>query len=148
VSSPAGPPDLQAPPRLLGMLHEGRPATPPEIEAAITAVLVRIDQGVAWQTREEQRLQQLETAYDLAYARALLAAPKGAADVRKAHAVLALEQQQVERDVQRSKVKVMREAMHNLRSLQSGLQTIARSVNASLQGGGSVGPDRDYRRTG
>lgn len=140
-------PSLEAPPRILGMLDEGRPATPPEIEAAITAVLVRLDAGVAWQTREEQRLQQIETAYELAYARALLAAPKGSADQRKAHAVLALEQQQIERDVQRAKVKAMREAMHNLRSLQSGLQTIARSVGVSLQGGGSNygGGQRDRR---
>lgn len=134
-------PDLTAPPRILGMLQDGRPVTPNDIEQGLVAVLSRLDAGVSWQTREEQRLQQLDTAYQLAYARALVGA-KGAADVRKAFALLACEPMFVELQVQTAKVKAMREALHNLRSLLSGLQTIGRSVGASLQAGGGNGQHR------
>lgn len=139
---PAPPPALAPPPRLLDRLRSGQIITPGDCEASLVAIVEKIDQGVGYQSEQERRLARLEEEYRTAYARALLAAGERSADLRKARAEVATEELGAELAVQRIVVKTTRDAMHNLRSLLSGVQSVTRSVVASYGAGGGPGDPR------
>lgn len=135
----APPEQVAPPPRLLDRLRTGQVITPMDVEASLVALVEKLDQGVAFQSEQERKLARMEEEYRVAYARALLASGERSADLRKARAEVATAELGDELAVQRVVVKTTRDAMHNLRSMMTGVQTIARSVAASYGVGGGPG---------
>jgi hypothetical protein len=139
-TQPPPPEQVTPPARVLQHVRSGHVLTPAEIEHDLAAVLEKIDQGFAYQARVERELGDLEHRYSIDYARALASSPAGAADTRKAYAVLHTEDLAAELSVKRVQVKVVRDAMHNLRSMLTGVQSLARSVGASMGAAGQHHP--------
>lgn len=109
------------------------PYGPADVEHQLLDIAARIERGVHFQRSWEERHYYAKVAYELASAHALVNADGGDAATRKAQALLACESEFLELMVCETMIKAIRETMHNLRSLQSGYQTVARSVGASMQ---------------
>lgn len=117
------------------------PYGPADVEHQLVHTAGRIERGMHFQRSWEEQLHYAKVAYELAYARALSKrAEDGPADVRKALALLDCEGQYLRLSVCETMVRAARECMHSLRSLQSGYQTVARSVGASMQNLPQRGP--------
>lgn len=144
VDGPPPPEQVAPPPRILARIRSGKLTTPADVEDALVAVLEKLDQGVAFQSAEERKLARLEEEYRVAYARALLAAQNVCRTdaLRKAHAELATAELGDALSVQRITVKTTRDAMHNLRAILTGVQSLGKSVAASYNAGGGPGDPR------
>lgn len=113
-----------------------RPYTPDEVEQEIVDTLDRIERGAGFLTTREEQRAAAKLAYEIAYARARFRSEARSADQRNDEALL--ECLELYEDWQQLELvcRTAREGMHNLRSKLSGLQTVSRSVNAALGGGG------------
>ena len=109
------------------------PYGPADVEHQLLDIAARIERGVHFQRSWEERHYYAKVGFELASARALVDATGGDAATRKAQALLDCEHEYLELMVCETMIKAIRETMHNLRSLQSGYQTVARSVGASMQ---------------
>lgn len=114
------------------IIRPDQPYTPLDIERQLLDIDGRIERGMAFQAEWEDELYAASLAYDLAYARAINRSAATSADKRKAEALLACQDEYVRMRTAESMVRTVREVMHNLRTLQTGFQTVARSVAAAL----------------
>lgn len=149
VSSTPGPPPAvrgEMPARDLGVVQAEDPIAarvviidptlpygPQDVEHQLLDINGRIERGVHFQRYWEERHFVAKSEYEIGYARAMVKAQGGSADVRKANALLACEDQWRELQLCEAMVRAVRETMHNLRSLQSGYQTVSRSVGESMR---------------
>jgi hypothetical protein len=118
------------------------PYTPENVEHEIIDMVARLNSGARFQAGKERELQQAEVAFELSYARKLLEAPGRSQDMRKAWAVLQVEEEWTRVQVLRQVVRTTREGMHTLRAQLSGLQTVNRSVGAAA--GTGYAPQRNH----
>lgn len=114
----------------------GRPYTPDEVEKELVVTLDRIERGAGWLTTQEEKRGAAKLAYEIAFAKARFRSDGRSAEQRNDDAMLQCldlyeEWQQLE-----LVCRTAREGMHNLRSILSGLQSVARSIGAALGGGG------------
>ena len=121
----------------VGAIDATQVLTPAEIELHITDVVARIDRGTAFERVCLEDATAKRRAADLVYARAMAAA-SGAADQRKARAMVAAEVEETAAVNAEMMLRATRDTMHNLRSQLSGLQSLAKSVTASMGVGGSA----------
>lgn len=129
----------------LDVINPTQPYTAVMVETRMIDVVARLDRGMHFERLCLEELYRLELEYDLEYARAILDAAKGggAADVRSAHAKVAVGELYARLQVARLKTKATAVAMHNLRSELSGYQSIAKSVAASF-GAAGLSPERPF----
>jgi hypothetical protein len=118
----------------VNVIDATRPYTPAEVEAQLIDIEARLDRGAHFQRIWEERAYRTKMAYTLANARALVDSRAGSADVRRAEALLACQQQYEDQALADMMVRAVRESMHNLRSQLSGYQSIARSVGTTISG--------------
>lgn len=109
------------------------PYGPEQVEYQLLRIEGQLERGIHFQRFWEERLHYAKVAFELANARALVAATGGDAGTRKAQALLACEQEYMELAVCETMVRSVRECMHTLRSLQTGYQTISNSVGATYR---------------
>jgi len=109
------------------------PYGPMDVEHQLLDINARIERGVHYQRYWEERGFSAKAGYELAWARAIVDSSGGAADVRKAQALLRCEGEYLELQLCETMIRAVRETMHNLRSLQSGMQTVSRSVSDSMR---------------
>lgn len=110
--------------------------TPVDVERVLVDIERRLEAGQLYQRVWERRLYEVSIAHELAWARAITASSAGAADMRKADATIKCIDTlaaKLEADIM---TRAVRETMHNLRSMLSGFQSIARSVGASMTASG------------
>jgi hypothetical protein len=107
-----------------------------DIEMQLVSIEARLEQGQLFQRVWEMRALSAEIAYELAYAQAITDSQATSADRRKAEAILACQEQLVAKLTAKTMSKAVADTMHNLRSMLSGYQSIARSVGSSMQVGG------------
>lgn len=112
-----------------------QPYTPADIEARILDATNRLERGLSTEARLTMEASDLKTEFELEYARALNAAQAGAADQRKARAMLAVEPLFRQLRTKESELAAMRGVLHSLRSALSGYQSVNRSVTASFNAG-------------
>lgn len=122
---------VSPPPGILTMLHSGAVVTPQQCEEAIAAICIKIDQGTAVQAGIEEAARLAKLAYDGAYALAITRSEARSADRREAEARVATAELEAAMTAHVLKARLTEKAMHNLRSMLSGVQTIAKSVGAS-----------------
>jgi hypothetical protein len=115
-----------------GQAYADRPYTPVEVELEITGILSRIERGAGFQTTKVEECAAAKLEYDLAYARALLRSTARSKELREAEAMLACRDQYERWKLLELTVKTTSEGMHNLRSMLSGFQSVARSIGVSL----------------
>lgn len=113
-----------------------RPYTPDEVERELVVVLDRIERGAGYLTTQEEKRGAAKMAYEIAFARARFRSDGRSSEQRNDDALLQCldlyeEWQQLE-----LVCRTAREGMHNLRSILSGLQSVARSIGSALGGGG------------
>ena len=113
-----------------------RPYTPEEVERELVDTLDRIERGAGFLTTKEEERAAAQLAYDLAFARALISSTARSKELREAEAMLACRDEYERVRLLDLTCRTAREGMHNLRSKLSGLQTVSRSVNDALRGGG------------
>jgi len=111
-----------------------RPYTPEEVEREIVDTLDRIERGAGFLTTKEEERGAAQLAYDLGYARALIASTARSAEQRNAEAMLACEELYERVKLLDLTCRTAREGMHNLRSKLSGLQSVLRSASDALRG--------------
>lgn len=112
--------------------------TPVDLEMRILDVLARLEMGAVFERHAIDDAARKELAWKEAYWIAKEASEAGAADRREADAMvktldlyrLHLEAAWV--------AKAVKATMHNLRSILSGYQSVAKSVSADMNAGGSV----------
>jgi hypothetical protein len=110
-----------------------QPYGPQDVEHQLLDIAGRIERGVHFQRYWEERHFAAKSAYVQKSARERLKAKGGAKDMRDAAVVVACAEEWRELELCEAMVRAVRETMHNLRSLQSGYQTVARSVNDSTR---------------
>lgn len=109
------------------------PYGPREVEEQLLDIEARLERGMHYQRYWEEREFAAESAWTASSARARLEDTSGAKDIRDARVQVACQAQWDELLLCRTMVKSMRETMHTLRSLQSGYQTVSRSVSESMR---------------
>jgi hypothetical protein len=115
-----------------GQAYASRPYTPEEVELEIVGILSRIERGAGFQTTKEEQLAAARLEYDLAYARALIRTTARSKELREAEAMLACQEQYERMRLLELTVKTSAAGMHNLRSMLSGFQSVAKSIGVSL----------------
>lgn len=115
--------------------------TPEEVERHILDVLARLECGALFERQTVERHHRAVDAWDRAFFRAINTSQATSADKRKAEAMVACDDAGLSRE--KFEAEMVREAakstMHNLRSVLSGYQSVARSVGVMYQAGGSPG---------
>jgi hypothetical protein len=115
------------------VIDSSAPYTPADVEAQLVEVAAKLERGVHYQRYWEERAYRATMAREMAWSRAIMKhRGSGAADVRKAAATIDCELEIAEDLLCQTMIKAMRETMHNLRSLQTGYQTISNSVRSSF----------------
>ncbi len=117
-------------------LDPRQPYTPVEIEQRILDAVNRLERGTSHEARLVQESEQLKTEFELSFARAVHASNAGAADTRKAQALVACEDQLRALRAKEAERDAMKGVLHSLRSALSGYQSVGRSVTAAYQTGG------------
>jgi len=115
--------------------------TPEMLEQQILDVVRRIDAGTLYESELIGRAYATAQAYELAFAKARARSEGGAADDRKAAALVSCEAEFNAMTEAEMMKKIVAAAMHNLRASLSGYQSVLRSIGASYQTGGSPGPN-------
>jgi hypothetical protein len=107
---------------------------PMEVERAMLDANRRLELGLKHEANLIAAADQFKVEYELAYARSVAGSHAGAADQRKAEAVLASEPEYRRwRDAVAAR-DAMRSITHTLRSTLSALQSVSRSVGVSYTG--------------
>ena len=123
---------------LLATIDPTMAYTPVDLEMRILDVLARLEQGAVFERHAIDDAARKQLAWKEAYWIAKEASEAGAADKREADAMvktLGLYREHLESDWVR---KAAAATMHNLRSILSGYQSVAKSVVADMGAGGSV----------
>jgi hypothetical protein len=110
-----------------------QPYGPGEVERAILDAVQRLERALKHEANLVAAAEQLKVAYELAYARAIRDSDSGAADQRKADAVLACEDQRRAWGDACAIRDAMKSITHTLRATLSGLQSVGRSVGVAYQ---------------
>lgn len=113
-----------------------RPYTPEEVELELADTLDRIERGAGFWTTQEEKRSAAKHAYELAYARARFRSTARSADQRHDEAFIACAELHEEWQLLELTCRTAKEGLHNLRSKQSGLQSILRSALDASRGGG------------
>jgi len=109
------------------------PYGPQDVEHQLLDISGRIERGVHYQRYWEERQFEAKAAYTLSMARARTESDGRSVQAREDEAVLQCEEQYRELLLCDAMVRAVRETMHSLRSLQSGYQTVSRSVSESMR---------------
>jgi hypothetical protein len=117
----------------LTVIDPTMPYTPAEIESQLIDLAARLERGVHFQRGWEEQNYRDKLAFELEYNRKLLESERTSADLRKADAIGQCEELFKAKAISDMMVRAVRETMHNLRSLQSGYQTISNSIKSSTQ---------------
>lgn len=120
------------------VIDPSRPYTPVDVEHQLLDVEARLEKGVHFQRMWEERNAAAEARWEIIYNRARRKHIGNGGSEKERHALAMgepeVEEAFLERHFSAAMVKHTRETMHNLRSLQSGYQTISRSVENSYRG--------------
>lgn len=113
--------------------------TPEDVERHILEVLWRLETGAKFERASVEALFVAQREFDRAFNRAVDESEESAADRRKASAMVSCEKlADVLHDAKMER-EAVKATLHNLRSVLSGYQSVARSVGATYQAGGSPG---------
>jgi hypothetical protein len=110
--------------------------TSTDIELQLVSIEARLEAGQLFQRVWEMRALAAKIAYTLAYEQAISESDAPSADRRKAEATLACREELEAKLTAETMAKAVADTMHNLRSMLSGYQSIARSIGASMSVGG------------
>jgi hypothetical protein len=121
----------------LAAIDPTMPYTPTDIELQLVDIERRLESGQLFQRVWEQRAFDTAKAYKIAWAKAMNASNGGSADKREAEVFIATQAEWIAKAEAEYMVKAVRDTMHNLRSMLTGFQSIARSVAASMSVAGT-----------
>lgn len=113
-----------------------RPYTPEEVELELADTLDRIERGAGFWTTQEEKRSAAKIAYELAFARARFTSTRKTVGEREDDAVIQCAGLYEEWQLLELTCRTAKEGLHNLRSKQSGLQSILRSASEAMRGGG------------
>ena len=113
-----------------------------DVERELLRYAARLESGTAYEVQMIAQREEMKLQYELAFAEALVEASKegGAADVRKARALLAVRELRLKLHQVESLCECTKAAMHNIRAAASHLQTVNASLRTAYGLGGSNGP--------
>lgn len=117
--------------------------TATDIELQLVSIEARLEQGQVFQRVWEMRALAAKIAYTLAYEQAISESEASSADRRKAEATIKCKEKLVDKLTAETMAKAVADTMHNLRSMLSGYQSIARSIGSSMS---VTGMDLDNAR--
>jgi hypothetical protein len=118
----------------VAIIDPTQPYTPAMVERQLLDIEARLERGIHYQRYWEEREFAAESVYTDKAARVRWdKRDVGAKDVRDAAVQVECREEWQELLLCRSMVRAMRETMHTLRSLQSGYQTVSRSVSESMR---------------
>lgn len=108
------------------------PYTPQDVELKIVDIMRAIDRSELFLRQQIQRLHAAQHNLDFRYNLAIAKSDARAADQRKAEAWILTERERFEATEAEMLVRALRDSQHNLRSVLSGYQSVARSLGVSL----------------
>lgn len=124
--------------RTLALLGPTEDYAPEQVERLMLDTLRRIEEGQAFERWTMEQAAAASTAYEREYAKQFVLA-SGPMELRRYAAVDACEDLMVKRDETAMVYRAAKAAMHNLRSVLSGYQSVLRSVQATYTAGGTSG---------
>jgi hypothetical protein len=111
--------------------------TPVDLEMRILDVLARLEQGMVFERELSERAANVSLAWERAYWIAYNSSEAGAADRRKADAMVTTMDLHQEMLTAQFAEKAAKSTMHTLRAVLSGYQSVAKSVIADFNAGGA-----------
>lgn len=115
----------------------GEILTPDECVAHIADCVARLERGAAFHRKCIQDLYEARRAYERAFDNAMADA-SGAADQRKSYCNRQAEAELDQMEAMAMREKAVRTAMHDVRAMLSGYQSMANSVRATYQAAGQA----------
>jgi hypothetical protein len=119
---------------VLALIDPTKVYGPAEVEEHILDCVSRLETGAVFERECILSEHETHTAYDVAWAHAMIKVTGSSADVRKAEAFVATEDEYRAWKDAEMLVKAVKTTMHNLRSVLSGYQSVASSIRAAYQG--------------
>jgi len=123
----------------LALIDPSQIYTPEEVERHILDTLYRLETGQLAERKSVELLFKTKQAFDLKFNACIATSSGGAADIRKAMAMNDCSDEYAAMLEAEMVAKAIKATMHNLRSVITGYQSVAKSVTASYQAGGSQG---------
>lgn len=120
-------------------LAQGVVITPAEVERELVEVVEQLERGSETIARLSRELGDVSTRYELDYARALHRSQERSADMRKAAALLAVEDTYRAKALLETQLRLARDLQHDLRAQLEAVRSIGASVRSALWGGGGDG---------
>ena len=124
--------------RTLALIGPAEDYTPEQVERLMLNTVQRIEEGQAFERWALEQASAAETRFTREYAKAFTLA-SGPMEMRRNVAITECADLMEQRDETAMVHKAARAAMHNLRSVLSGYQSVLRSVQATFTAGGSSG---------
>lgn len=124
--------------RTLALIGPTEDYTPEQVEKLMLDTLGRIEQGQAMERWTLEQASAASTRYELAYHKAFTQAP-GPMELRRSSAIVECAELFEAKETAELVYKAVKSAMHNLRSVLSGYQSVLRSVTATYGAGGTPG---------
>lgn len=121
---------------VLALIDPGKLYTPAEVEEHILDCVSRLETGAVFERECILREHETHTEYERAFAHAMVKVTGGSADVRKAQAFVDTEAEYTAWRSAEMLAKAVKSTMHNLRSILSGYQSVAKSISGAYQGSG------------
>lgn len=113
--------------------NAGRPYTADQVEQEIVVLLDRLERGQGWLTTKEEERAAAQLAFDLAFARARFRSTARSAEQRNDEATLLCRDEYERVKLLDLTCKTARDGLHSLRSSLSALQSVLKSINATMQ---------------
>jgi hypothetical protein len=110
----------------------GRPYTADEVEREIVVLLDRLERGQGWLTTKEEERAAAQLAFDLAFARARFQSTARSAEQRNDEATLLCRDEYERVKLLDLTCRTARDGLHSLRSSLSALQSVLKSINATM----------------
>lgn len=139
VASPADVEQRQADPiqAALSSINPTMAYTPVDVEMRMLDILARLEQGMVFERVLSEQAASAHMEWERAYWIAYEASEAGAADRRKADAMLRTLELHQDMLQKQFAEKAAKSTMHTLRSVLSGYQSVAKSVVADFNAGGA-----------
>ncbi len=114
------------------LLAQGVVLSPAEIERELVHIVEQIEANSAILVRESEQLADVSLKYDLAYAQAMVRAKGRSAEQRKAEVLMVVEELYREKTLCESRLRLCRDAQHDLRAELEAIRSIGASVRSSM----------------
>lgn len=128
-----------------GQLRQGVVITPEDVERELVEIVEQLERGTVVMSEKVRALGDVSSEFEVQYAKALHRSKERSADMRKAGALLAVEDLFREKALLETQVRLIRDTQHDLRAQLEAVRSIGASVRSAIGLGGGDGSSQNRR---